>query len=57
LAVLDYRRLGHLHDEFDYIQGPRMRGEKRRNHRRKTRRVVKRWEERAWRREVEENDE
>ncbi|MET7605920.1 hypothetical protein ABZS96_26080 [Streptomyces avermitilis] len=53
MSVLNFKRLGHLRDEVDHLPGPRKRGENRRNHIRKTRRLLKRWEERAWRSEAE----
>ncbi|MGW1496387.1 hypothetical protein [Streptomyces sp. NPDC002402] len=56
MSVLNFRRLGHLRDEVDHLPGPRKRGERRRNHMRKTRRLLKRWEERAWRSEAKEDD-
>ncbi|MFJ8752038.1 hypothetical protein ACIREO_22310 [Streptomyces sp. NPDC102441] len=56
MAILNYKRLSHERDEFPHVQGAGMRGQRRRNSRRKTRRVIKRWEERAWRRETKEDD-
>jgi hypothetical protein len=43
---MDYRRLGHLHDEFPHIQRKNIRGQNRRDNRRKTKREVKRYEQR-----------
>ncbi|ATM24527.1 hypothetical protein SMD44_p10028 (plasmid) [Streptomyces alboflavus] len=52
MAVQNYRRLGHVHDEFPHVQRRSRRGEARRNNRRQTSRLVKRWEERVWKREL-----
>ncbi|MFZ3491780.1 hypothetical protein ACODT5_00815 [Streptomyces sp. 5.8] len=53
MPVLNFKPLSHNRDEFEHYPSRRMRGENRRNHNRKTRRLLKRWEERAWRSEME----
>lgn len=45
MAVMDYRRLGHNHDEFPHVQRKNIRGENRKGNRRKTKREVKRWDQ------------
>jgi hypothetical protein len=45
MAVMDYSKLGHNHDEFPHVQSKNIRGQNRKGNRRKTKREVKRFDQ------------